>query len=51
MCFSDRDNGWLGLKQLGVSRAGFGFSDTGISGFLLGHFSDRREEVHEEAKA
>ena len=32
-------------------RGGSGFSDTGISGFLPGHGRDRREEVHEEAKA
>jgi uncharacterized protein RhaS with RHS repeats len=31
-----------------VLRAGFGFSDTGISGFRTGH--DRRNEVHEEAQ-
>ncbi len=34
-------------KQDRMDRGGFGFSDTGISGFLPGH--DRRE-VHEKAK-
>jgi hypothetical protein len=31
-------------------RAGFGFSDKGISGFRTGHERERRNEVHEEAK-
>src|SRR5450759_2503022 len=30
-------------------RAGFGFSDKGISGFRTGHERERRNEVHEEA--
>jgi hypothetical protein len=33
-----------------VARAGFGFSDKGISGFCAGHECERRSEVHEEAK-
>lgn len=36
-------------RDAGEQRVGAGFSDTGISGFLAGH--DRRNEVHEEAKA
>jgi putative transposase len=35
--------------QLGL-RAGFGNSDTGISGFRARHQRDRRSEIHEEAK-
>ena len=31
-------------------RAGFGNSDTGISGFRARHLRDRRSEIHEEAK-
>jgi hypothetical protein len=33
-----------------VVRAGFSFSDKGISGFCAGHECERRSEVHEEAK-
>ena len=39
------------IQLFGALRGGSGFSDTGISGFLPGHGRDRREEVHEEAKA
>ena len=37
-------------NRIVAKRGGSGFSDTGVSGFLLGHRSGRREEVHEEAK-
>jgi hypothetical protein len=33
-----------------LMRAGFGFLDTGISGFRAGHWRDRRSEIHEEAE-
>jgi hypothetical protein len=38
------------LQRFGDLRAGFGNSDTGISGFRARHLRDRRSEIHEEAK-
>src|SRR5882757_5978400 len=44
---SGKNTGRLGVEELG---GGSGFSDTRVSGYLSGQYSNRRQ-IHEKAKA
>jgi hypothetical protein len=37
-------------RYAGCDRGGAAFSDTGVSGFLPGQYSNRRADIHEKAK-
>ena len=42
-----RGGGSIGITD---GRGGAAFSDTGVSGFLPGQYSNRRADIHEKAK-